>query len=61
MEECLVARKPEAPIWHQEQLRLAVEAACVAIYQLLGVKRFLREAGDQESADVSPAAKPQLA
>lgn len=32
-----------------------------AIYKLLGVKRFLREAGDEESADVSPAAKPQLA
>lgn len=32
-----------------------------AIYKLLGVKRFLREAGDEDGPDVSPAAKPQLA
>ncbi len=28
----MVAQKPEAPIWKEEQLRLAVEAACVALW-----------------------------
>lgn len=32
-----------------------------AIYKLLGVKRFLREAADPDSPEVSSTAKPQTA